>query len=281
MSRSQPAAPHGTTPCSHACGMLIMAALVRDVDPSGFREHPSSPDARMSDVIGVQTAGVLSQANSITEREGLVSVVIIFFNEERFLDEAVASVYAQSYPDWELLLVDDGSSDGSSEIARGYVEHDPARIRYLEHPGHENRGEGAARNLGVHAARGEWIAFLDGDDVWLPNRLERSVALALAHRDADMIYARTEYWQSWKGTGYTTRDRIQPHHFRANRLCPAAGSPRRSSLTPGGISVYGKSAGAASRLPGCRRVRGIISGDWARSRVSREVLPALSGLCVR
>ena len=139
----------------------------------------------MSDVTSVQTAGVLSQANGITERQGLVSVVIIFFNEERFLAEAVASVYAQTYHDWELLLVDDGSSDRSSEIARGYVERDPARVRYLQHPGHVNRGQGAARNLGVRAAQGEWVAFLDGDDVWLPERLERSVALALAHAEAE------------------------------------------------------------------------------------------------
>jgi glycosyltransferase involved in cell wall biosynthesis len=172
----------------------------------------------MSDVTSVQTPGGLAQANCITERRGLVSVVIIFFNEERFLDEAVASVYAQTYPDWELLLVDDGSSDRSSEIARGYVERDPARVRYLEHPGHGNRGASASRNLGVRAACCEWIAFLDGDDVWLPERLERSVTLALAHRDADMIYGKTEYWRSWQASGSPPPDRIQPHYFRANRI---------------------------------------------------------------
>ena len=132
----------------------------------------------ISGVTSAQTSATGLPADGISEWHGLVSVVINFFNEERFLAEAVDSVYAQTFHDWELLLIDDGSSDRSSDIARGYAEHDPARVRYLEHPGHANRGAGASRNVGVHAARGEWVAFLDGDDIWLPERLERSVALA-------------------------------------------------------------------------------------------------------
>jgi glycosyltransferase involved in cell wall biosynthesis len=149
-----------------------------------------------------------------------VSVVISFLNEERFLEDAIRSVYAQTCPDWELILVDDGSSDRSSEIAKRYAERDPARVRYLDHPGHGNLGPSAARNLGVAAAHGEWIAFLDGDDVWLPNRLERGVALAVAHPDAEMIYGRTEYWRSWDATASPQSDHIQPHYFRANRVLP-------------------------------------------------------------
>jgi glycosyltransferase involved in cell wall biosynthesis len=148
-----------------------------------------------------------------------VSAVVIFFNEQRFLGEAIASVYAQTYRDWELLLVDDGSNDSSSETARAYANRDSARVRYLAHPGHANLGEGAARNLGVNAATGEWIAFLDGDDVWLPDRLERGVALALAHPEADMIYGKTVYWHSWDRQS-PVPDRIQPHYFRANRVVP-------------------------------------------------------------
>ena len=66
----------------------------------------------------------------------MVSVVTIFLNAERFLDEAVASVFAQTLTDWELLLVDDGSTDGSSEIARRYAHSHPTKVRYLEHEGH-------------------------------------------------------------------------------------------------------------------------------------------------
>src|SRR5258706_2880162 len=79
----------------------------------------------------------------------LVSVVVIFLNAERFISEAVESVVAQTYGNWELLLVDDGSNDGSTEIARSYAAKFPDKIRYLEHHGHENRGMSASRNLGI------------------------------------------------------------------------------------------------------------------------------------
>src|SRR5689334_8717967 len=107
----------------------------------------------------------------------LVSAVIIFFNGENFLKESIESVRAQTYPNWELLLADDGSTDGSPALARRYAEAEPSRIKYLEHPGHENRGKNAARNLGVRHARGKYIAPLDHDDVWLPNKLEEQVAI--------------------------------------------------------------------------------------------------------
>lgn len=153
--------------------------------------------------------------------DGPVSVLVVFLDEERFLEEAVASVYAQTWPHWEMLLADDGSSDRSTEIARAFARKDPSRVRYLEHPGHANRGASATRNLAARAARGEWIAFLDGDDVWLPMRLERSVALAQAHPEADMVYAKTEYWFSWQGSEARQADRIQPHYFRADQLLKA------------------------------------------------------------
>src|SRR6266566_10127625 len=106
-----------------------------------------------------------------------VSVVIIFFNAERFIQEAIDSVFAQTYKNWELLLVDDGSGEGSTAIARSYVERDPQHVRYLEHPGHANRGMSASRNLGIGNAQGAYVAFLDADDVWFSNILEEQVAI--------------------------------------------------------------------------------------------------------
>src|SRR5262249_39242789 len=102
-----------------------------------------------------------------------VSVVVIFLNEARFLPEAVDSVFAQTHECWELLLVDDGSMDASSSIARRIAELHPGRVRYLEHDGHVNRGRSSSRNLGIHHARGQFVAFLDADDVWFPRKLER------------------------------------------------------------------------------------------------------------
>src|SRR5215207_11709928 len=105
----------------------------------------------------------------------LVSSVMIFLNAEKFIEEAIESVFAQTYDNSELLLVDDGSTDDSTQIALRYAERDPEKVRYLEHPGHRNRGMSASRNLGVSHAEGEYVAFLDADDVWLPYKLQRQV----------------------------------------------------------------------------------------------------------
>jgi glycosyltransferase involved in cell wall biosynthesis len=142
-----------------------------------------------------------------------VSAIVIFLDEERFLEEAIDSIRSQTFRDWELLLVDDGSSDGSPEIARRHADSDPARIRYLHHPGQTNRGMSASRNLGLAASVGEFVAFLDADDVWLPSRLERGISLLDADPHAAMTYGKTLYWSSWgNGPG---EDRLQPHGFPA------------------------------------------------------------------
>jgi glycosyltransferase involved in cell wall biosynthesis len=130
----------------------------------------------------------------------MVSVVTIFYNAERFIQGAIESVFAQSYRDWELLLVDDGSTDRGGAIARRYAAEYPRRVRYLEHAGHMNRGMSASRNAGIRAARGSMIAFLDADDVWLPNKLQRQVELLAAHPEAAMIFGAPLYWSSWTGT---------------------------------------------------------------------------------
>jgi glycosyltransferase involved in cell wall biosynthesis len=131
----------------------------------------------------------------------LVSVIMIFLDAERFIEEAIESVFAQTWPHWELLLVDDGSSDRSTAIAKGYAGRHPERVRYLEHPGHANRGMSASRNLGLAHARGELVAFLDADDVFLPERLERHVAVLATHPEADVVQGGVVYWHSWVGAG--------------------------------------------------------------------------------
>ena len=128
-----------------------------------------------------------------------VSVVAIFLNAERFLDEAIRSVHAQSYPHWELLLVDDGSSDGSGAIARRHAEENRGRIRYLEHPGHRNLGMSASRGLGLRHATGKYLALLDADDVWLPEKLERQVAILDGHPEAALLFGAPLYWFGWTG----------------------------------------------------------------------------------
>jgi glycosyltransferase involved in cell wall biosynthesis len=134
---------------------------------------------------------------ALTMSDPKVSVVVPFFNAERFLEETIASVLSQTYASWELLLVDDGSTDGGSAMARQHVAHEPSRVRYLQHRGHERRGASAARNLGIQHANGSYIAFLDADDVWLPGKLTAQVAILDAHPEAAMVYNRTQVWYSW------------------------------------------------------------------------------------
>jgi glycosyltransferase involved in cell wall biosynthesis len=129
----------------------------------------------------------------------LVSVVVPFLNAEAFLEECIGSVLAQTYPRWELLLVDDGSTDRSTEIARTCATRHPQRVRCLEHPVPRNRGVSAARNAGLQSAGGEYVAFLDADDVWLPEKLDEQVRCLEQHPDAVMVYGRMRYWYSWTG----------------------------------------------------------------------------------
>jgi glycosyltransferase involved in cell wall biosynthesis len=126
-----------------------------------------------------------------------VSVVMPFLDGVRFLPEAIDSVITQTYPAWELVLVDDGSKDGSSALARDYAASFPDRIRCLQHPGHANRGKSTSRNLAIEQARGEFLAFLDADDVFRPGKLAHQVALLSEHPEVVMVYGNTEYWVSW------------------------------------------------------------------------------------
>lgn len=126
----------------------------------------------------------------------LVSVVLIFLNEERFLEEAVKSVRDQTLADWELILVDDGSTDQSTPIARELAAEDE-RIRYLDHPGHRNRGMSASRNLGAVHASAPYVAFLDADDVWEPEKLAEQVDLLKSMPNVSMVCGALLYWYSW------------------------------------------------------------------------------------
>jgi glycosyltransferase involved in cell wall biosynthesis len=128
-----------------------------------------------------------------------VSIITPFLNAGRFIEESIQSVLAQTFDNWELLLVDDGSTDASTGIALRYAAAHPDRIRYLSHEHRQNRGASASRNLGARHARGEYLAFLDADDVYLPRKLEVQVPILDAHPDVAMLYAATEYWYSWSG----------------------------------------------------------------------------------
>lgn len=112
------------------------------------------------------------------------SIITPVYNAARWLPETLASVKAQTLTDWEQILVDDGSTDDSVAIVTA-AAHDDSRIRLLHTP--RNGGPSAARNLALDVARGRFIAFLDADDMWLPEKLARSVEWITAH-NYDFIY---------------------------------------------------------------------------------------------
>ncbi len=126
-----------------------------------------------------------------------ISIVCPFWNSARFLSETIESVLLQSYTDWELLLVDDGSRDGTREIAKHYAERFPGRIHLLEHNQNANRGISASRNLAIDHAQGELLALIDSDDVWLPGKLQQQVKDLEKNPEAVMTFGAAERWYQW------------------------------------------------------------------------------------
>lgn len=117
----------------------------------------------------------------------MVSVVIPAFNASQFIKRTIDSVLAQTYRDFELIVVDDGSTDSTAEIVKNYG----STVRYILQ---ENAGDGPARNTGIAAANGEWIAFLDHDDEWLPEKLE--LQTALLERNPHLRWCAANYYRA-------------------------------------------------------------------------------------
>jgi glycosyltransferase involved in cell wall biosynthesis len=148
----------------------------------------------------------------------IVSIITIFRDPPiPFFEAAIESVLAQTEQRWELLLIDDGTRDGSAEVARRAVSERPDKIRLLQHPGGVNRGMSASRNLGIAAARGRFVAFLDADDLYLPVKLERQLADFAEHPEVGIVYGPTLHWWSWSAD---PRDGARDH-------------PRRLGAAPG------------------------------------------------
>lgn len=130
-----------------------------------------------------------------------VSVVVPVYNLERYIEETLESLVAQTYRDYEAIIVDDGSTDSSVSIIRPYLKD--RRFTYIHQP---NAGVASARNRALTAAMGEWFALLDGDDIWMPDKLEMQMATADKDTRANLIYGRAvtfddsgrEYEPYWK-----------------------------------------------------------------------------------
>lgn len=121
-----------------------------------------------------------------------VSVIMNCLNGEKYLKEAINSIYAQTYSNWEIIFWDNASTDSSTEIARGYDE----RLRYFR--GEETIPLGAARNKALEQAKGEFIAFLDCDDLWLPHKLETQLRYLHTHPECGFLYSNVYVMQNKK-----------------------------------------------------------------------------------
>lgn len=114
----------------------------------------------------------------------LVSIIMPAYNSEMFISESIESVLSQTYPHWELVVIDDGSTDRTAKIVKEYVGRD-SRIRYYYQ---QNQKQGRARNNGISKSKGEWIAFLDHDDLWAPEKLEKQIEF-INNNNVDLVFS--------------------------------------------------------------------------------------------
>jgi glycosyltransferase involved in cell wall biosynthesis len=112
-----------------------------------------------------------------------VSVVIPTYQCEQYISQSIDSVLAQTFKDYEIIIIDDGSTDNTQELLRKY-----SKMRNIKIFSQSNQGPAAARNLGIRMSSGEFIAFLDADDIWLPNKLEKQITFLEKHPLIDLVY---------------------------------------------------------------------------------------------
>lgn len=127
----------------------------------------------------------------------LVSVIICFLNAGSWLAEAIESVINQTYKNWEIILVDDGSVKEDSAIAIAYSKKFPDKIFYVEHGGHVNKGLAISRNTGIKKTNGKLVAFLDADDCWMPQKLTNQLNIFQRFPQVQMVCEASCFWYSW------------------------------------------------------------------------------------
>ena len=220
----------------------------------------------------------------------LVSIIVPCFNAERFLAATLDSAFAQTWPHTEVILVDDGSSDGSLAIARRY---EPRGLRLLTQP---NRGAAAARNTGLRAARGEFIQYLDSDDLLAPDKIARQLPLfadgnrarlsssTWARFDSDPARAVAQPMPNWRDlTGveflqlhFETTGMMQPAAWLAPRALLDRAGPWNESLSLNDDGEYfARVMLAAERIVFCADARTYYRSNVAGSLSSRKDRPAL------
>ena len=215
-----------------------------------------------------------------------VSILIPCFNAEQWIGQAIDSALAQTYPNREVIVVDDGSSDGSLAIIRGYGD----RIRYETGP---NRGGNRTRNRLLELAEGAWLQYLDADDYLMPEKIERQVAfLSSGHADVDIVYGPVtmEHW-SESGSERSELPIPEPHDewiLLARWFLPQTGAPlwRKSALVDIGgwkadqpccqeHELYLRLLMAGKRFAYCA-AGGAVYRQWSEATVCRRDVPEVN-----
>ncbi len=194
----------------------------------------------------------------------LVSIVMPTYNRADTIGRAIASVRAQSWSDWELIVVDDGSTDNTPSLLAGL---DP-RIRFLRQ---ENQGVTAARNTGLAASRGQLVAFLDSDDEWLPHHLALATGFFAAHPDEHLFTS--EFWEDFGNGDYVKHHRPAVGEW-APRIAKLVGSTAFDSPAPNGdpylrfydscapVGAWGRPMLENTPYSGALHYRGDIFRGW-------------------
>jgi glycosyltransferase involved in cell wall biosynthesis len=188
-----------------------------------------------------------------------VSIILPTYNRASFLPEALAAIQAQTWTDWELIVVDDGSKDDTQQLIPELTGNWRQRVRYIHQ---ENQGPAAARNRGIQDATGDYYAFYDSDDLWLPHHLTDCVEALAGNHDVDWVYG------ACRIVNLLTGDELAPNCFYAD------GQPRPflslKSRRIGRLSVIDDTNAAH-----CQILHGLFCG-LQNSVIARRVLKTIS-----
>ncbi len=135
---------------------------------------------------------------NMIDENPLISVIVPFLNGSDWLIEALESVERQTYSNWAIIVIDDGSEEKHSLAAKDFCHRRKEKIIYTEHPEHANKGVTISRNSAIEVSKGSLIAFLDADDYWLPQKLSYQLSLFKQYPKAAMICEASQFWYSWK-----------------------------------------------------------------------------------
>lgn len=166
--------------------------------------------------------------------EPLVSIIVPSYNAEKFLDQSIPSAQKQTHSNVEIVIIDDASTDNTFQIAQRYARED-ARVVVLRHE--KNAGLAATRNTGIAGSRGEWVAFLDADDLFFPRKIELQLALWRGDQRANLLYTNYQVWDGqndiglrYKKTSRMPEGDVSQRLWYENQFCPSTVMLRRETL---------------------------------------------------